>query len=262
MTDPASSESDPFVQLSTGETVTFPVRCHASVVGAVFLASASVLERVLPDELTPIRVTSTRGLVVFAAVAYDHVDGVGSYDEFAAIVPAVVGSDSSLPIVTVATGAVGGYVTSLPVTTESGKALGTEVWGFPKEIADVTITDEFGIRRARVEARADDDSEDAESDDHVVSLSVTPPRTTRQRSISATGFSRRDGSLLAMDIDLHGDLAIRPFGPATLEVGSGTRPITDDFAALEIGRSLATFGAGDLEAEIHRGRWYRPGSDR
>ncbi|MCU4742118.1 acetoacetate decarboxylase family protein [Natronoglomus mannanivorans] len=261
------SESDRFVRLSTGETITFPVRCRASVVGAAFLASAPVLERVLPDELAPIRVTPTRALVVFAAVAYDHVDGVDSYDEFAAIVPAVVGSGGVLSMINAVTGTIGGYVTYLPVTTESGKALGTDVWGFPKEVADVTITDEFGIRRARVETRADGESEDTEPEDaepgeHVVSLSISPPRTTRHRSISTTGFARRDGSLLAMGIDLRGDLAIRPFGHATLEVGSGTHPITDHLAALEIGRSVATFGASDLGVEIHPGRWYRPASER
>lgn len=186
-------------RLSTGHTVELPLECEFTLVGGTFPASARRLSAVLPDRLSPLRVAPRTGAVTFASIEYHYVGGLDPYDEFAVIVPVVADARTDLPGAQLVGGKVGGYVSYLPVTTEASVALGTEIWGYPKTVADITVEDRGDVRRTTV----------AIDGERVVSLDVQTAETS-ERELTMRSYTEMDGRLLETRVDLDGEFVLKP----------------------------------------------------
>lgn len=118
--------------LIQGENVTMPVEIRqASNWTAMFAMPISAAHRVLaPTGLEPIRVLPGKSLAGVGFVRYTDGD-LGPYHEFMVALmarrPGVPKSD-------------GAYIHWLPVNQTFTCEAGQEIWGFPKEIADIEIT--------------------------------------------------------------------------------------------------------------------------
>jgi hypothetical protein len=246
---PADGAGTTPIALSTGQTVDLPLSLSATMLGAVFAAPREGVADLLPDGLRPIRATPDgRAAVTLLGVEYHRVgvEGIDPYDEFAVIVPAVHGDGRTVPYLSVLNRATSGHVHFLPVTTEPAKALGTDVWGYPKVVADIEHSDRGDRRRTTV-------SLDGE---RVLSLEVTRPPSIRRREDGYT-YSTMDGDLLYTPTEADGELGGWPYSDA-VSVAVGPHDRAAPLERLDLGpRALArvsvegelTFHAGEPVGE-------------
>ena len=167
--------------LSTGHEVALPLSTHATMTGAVLSAAPEAVRDLLPAGLTPVRATRSRAAVTLLCVDYDRIgydSGIEPYNEFGVLIPATHGDSRTLPYVSVFTRGVTGYVWHLPVTSEPAKALGVDIWGYPKEVADITQDDDGTTRRTSVHIDGD----------HLIDVTVDRPSMVSQ---SDSGVSSR-----------------------------------------------------------------------
>ncbi|WP_254761937.1 acetoacetate decarboxylase family protein [Natrinema marinum] len=232
-------------RLSTGHEVDLPLELSFAMGGVTVPARRGRLEGVLPDGLSALAIAPGVGCVALVGIQYHRVGGsdragiaderrgnetgLEPYDEFAVIVPAVQGSRTDLPIAQLAAGEVGGYVHWLPVTTDPSVALGRELWGYPKERADITVTDGPNGLRAVVAGGRYGDGE-------AVRLEVARPRfAPRRRDWTMASYTTIDGDLLRTPARIEGEVAlglgvggtrleIAP--PLRRELGLWQRPLT------------------------------------
>lgn len=219
------------VALSTGQTLSLPLRTEATMLGATFSASRTDVADRLPDGLDPIRATpGGNAAVTLLSVEYHDigVDGIEPYNEFSVLFPAVPAGDSSIPVLSLLSGAAGGYVWTLPVTTEPAKALGTDVWGYPKVVADITHEDEGDRRETTV-------TMDGE---RFLTMSVARPPAIR-RSYTTTSYAVKDGTLLRIPMTSSGRLGGWPLS-TKVSVSLGSHPQARVIEELSLGgRALA-----------------------
>lgn len=223
--------TDRTVALSTGETVSLPLSTEGTFLGAAFSAHREALRGLLPSGLEPVRVAPGRAAVLFLSVSYRRIgDGeIAPYEEFGVAVPAVHGA-TTLPFASLLRRGLSGYVSFLPVTTEPAKALGTDVWGFPKVVADVVHEDDGARRRTTV-------SVDGEE---VVAFEAKRPPTMRRRE-RGFAYSVSDGRLLRAPITVDGDVGVWPYSDAA-SVEFGDHPRARRLRSLDVGgRALARF---------------------
>ncbi|WP_293031689.1 acetoacetate decarboxylase family protein [Natronococcus sp.] len=201
-------------RLSTGHVVSLPLELACTFGGVVVPARRTRLEEVLPDELSSPGIAPRVGCVALVGIQYHRVGrdpGLEPYDEFAVIVPAVRGSETSRPLAQLLGGEPGGYVHWLPVTTDASVALGRELWGYPKERAPITVTD--GPRGLRAVVRGRDASGDA------IRLEVSRPRTGLSlRGAELSSFTVRGGDLVRARMQLRGEVSVGPPIGARLKV--------------------------------------------
>jgi len=232
--------SDDSVTLSTGQTVTLPLETAATGTGLVLPADSAAVDELLPDGLSPVRLTPGRGLVTVVAVEYHRIgdDAMRPYDELAVVLGATP-RPSPRPLAPLATGDYGGYVHSLPVTTEPARALGAEGWELPKTVARISHHDEGGRRTTSV----------VEDGDHVVTVDIARPRTwpaTRE----TTSYAVRDGRLEALPVSMDGRFGVRPLS-SDFEVMVGYHDRSATLRDLDVGeRALAQFA---FEGEVTYG---------
>lgn len=127
-----------------GHDVTMPVEIRdASACAATVLVDAEAAREICaPTGLTPV---VRFGRAVCALVFVDYINGdLGRYHEFG-LTLMVRGAD----------GKPGVYIPWLPVDQPFTLAAGRQIWGFPKEIADIRITRVH--RGTRCELRLDDE---------------------------------------------------------------------------------------------------------
>lgn len=229
------------VRLSTGHRVPLPLECRCSFSGAVVTAAADALRTALPPDCAPIRIGPNTGLVSLVGITYHAIDPFEPYREFGAIVPTVRSPRIDWPLAGALTGAAGGYVHWLPVTTEASVALGTEVWGYPKEVAEIAVRETDAGRRVTV----DRDGE------RLLGLSVA---ATREISVTRTldSYVAPEGAAETVPVTIDGTVGVGGGGPVALSFGGGvpTGPLG------ELGlrrRAIARFSGTDVRARIHAG---------
>jgi len=207
-------------RLSTSHAVTLPLELSLAMGGVVVPARRNRLESVLPAALSSLAIAPGIGCVALIGIQYHRVGGqeaatgLEPYNEFAVIIPAVHGSRTNVPVAQLVDGEIGGYVHWLPVTTEPAVALGRELWGYPKERANVTVTDGPNGIRAVVASRRYSDRE-------AVRLEIPRPRfSPRARDWTLASYTTKEGTLLRTPVQIQGDVAIG-IGPSvgtTLEI--------------------------------------------
>jgi len=240
-------------RLSTGHEISLPLALSLAMGGIVVPARRSRLEAVLPDALSSLAIAPGVGCVALVAIQYHRVGGddrdttgLDPYDEFAVIIPAVHGSRTNTPIAPLAGGEIGGYVHWLPVTTEPAVALGREIWGYPKERTDVTVTDGPDGVRAVVAGGRDGDRE-------TVRLEVARPRTSvRARDWTLASYTTKAGALMRTPVQVQGDVAIG-IGPSV-----GTRLEVAPALARDLGllqRPVGRLYGSRVRARLLEGEW-------
>jgi len=231
--------------LSTGHQVQVPLSTHATMTGAVLSADREAVRGLLPEGLEPIRATPSRAAVTFLCVAYDRIGKRGEitpYDEFGVLLPAVHDGSNTLPFVSVLTKGVSGYVWYLPVTTDPAMALGVDIWGYPKEVADITHRDEGSTRHTSVQVDGQ----------HLLEVSIDRPPTFGQTD-SGVSYTVSDGTLLQERLELDGQLGVWPYS-SRVSYTLGDHPRAETLRGLDLSdRALMRFAA-DTEFVIHEGR--------
>ncbi|WP_226480516.1 acetoacetate decarboxylase family protein [Natrinema amylolyticum] len=239
-------------RLSTGHEIELPLELSFAMGGVTVPARRGRLEAALPDELSALAIAPGIGCATLAGIQYHRVGGgqqdetgLEPYDEFAVIIPAIRGrgSRTTLPLAGLAGSELGGYVHWLPVTTEPSVALGREIWGYPKERADITVSDgPDGIRTVVDGGRYGDES---------VRLEVARPRLgPRARDWTMASYTRKDRNLLRTPAWIRGDVAIG-LGPSI-----GTCLEVTSELARELGlwrRPLARLYGSDVRARLFEG---------
>ncbi|ELY84087.1 acetoacetate decarboxylase family protein [Natrinema altunense] len=242
-----TADERPRSQLSTGHEVSLPLELSFAMGGATVPARRGRLEAALPDGLSALALAPGVGCVTLVGIQYHRVgddrDGTGlePYDEFAVIVPAVRGGRTTRPLAQLAGSDLGGYVHWLPVTTAPSVALGREIWGYPKELAAITVTDgPDGIRTVVDGGRYGDAP---------IRLEVVRPRLEpRARDWTLTSYTTKDGTLVRTTARIRGDVAIGS--------GLGTRLSIPSALARELGlwrRPLARLYGSDVRARLFEG---------
>jgi hypothetical protein len=236
-------------QLSTGHEVSLPLELSCTLGGVVVPARRASLEGVLPDGLSSLAIGPRVGCVALVGIQYHRVGRDAEfepYDEFAAIVPTVRGSETSRGLSRLLDGEFGGYVHWLPVTTDASVALGRELWGYPKERAQITVTD--GPRGLRAVVGNPDESGEA------IRLEVSRPRTGLSlRGAELSSFTVRGGDLVRARMQLRGEVSVGPPIGTSLEVAPGL--------ASELGlwrRPLARLYGSRVRARLGRGEPVSP----
>lgn len=217
--------------LSTGHEVTVPLETVAEATGVVLTADADRAADWLPDPLAPLRVAPGRTTVTLLSVDYQRIgdDAMSPYEEFGVIVPATPATASHRPELTALRSGVGGYVAALPVTTEPACALGREIWGYPKTVADIAITDRGDSRRTAV---GDDRG-------HVLTLEV-PSRPRFSWAVETASYTDERG-LRRQPLRLSGEFGGRPLGGS---YSLGRHPLAERLRGLGLGRPVGAFAFG------------------
>jgi hypothetical protein len=197
-----------------GEPITFPVEVRdARSWFASFLVPFDAMAALIgPTGLVPATGLGGKAMLSLAFVRYVDSD-LGPYHEVA-IAPLVraPGSDSAKPA--------GAYIHQLPVnqgfTCEAGRAL----WGFPKFIADISIT----------EGRRADECVLEHEGAHVMTLTLARGLPAPMRETALDAYSWRDGRLRRTKWSLAGSWSRMRPGGVTMTLGA--HPIADELRSL------------------------------
>ena len=236
------------VVLSTGTTVTLPIKYHKwTMATAAFPVPISQLSDVLPNQLSPLRLLPRKGAVVMFSAEYQNAGPLNAYNEVGIMVPALHENDpgqwgiSPLSLLRLGRSYVKAYVQYLPVTTEEARSLG-DIWGYPKEVAEVDIEDSSRSRRVSVHSDGE----------HVLTFEVDHART-RQQSVDLYPYTGQQGAIRAR-IETQGEYAIRPFSNRA-SYTLGDHPQADILRSLDMGkRPLSRVYATNLESRFHPGQ--------
>lgn len=242
------TDGEPAV-LSTGHRVMLPLSTHATITGAVFSASKAAIASLLPNGLKPIRATPTRAAVTFLCVEYDRIGydtAIDPYNEFGVLLPAIPEDKQTVPYASLLTHGVSGYVEYLPVTTEPARALGVDIWGYPKEVAEITHRDEGSVRHTSV--RVDGE--------RLIDIAIDRPPQLPWRQ-SGVSYTEQNGTVLRERLELDGRLGMWPYSDR-VDYVFGEHPRAQALSTLDLGdRALLRFAA-DAEFRIHEGEAIGP----
>ena len=231
------------VTVSTGHTFELPVSLSATIAGAVFSADRSAVTALLPSGLEPVGTRADRAAMTVLIVQYDRVgkETIPPYDEVGVLFPAVEAGTRTVPYLSVLRRPVSGYVHTLPVTTEPARAFGVDVWGYPKLVADIDVTDEGRTRRAAVTT----------GEGTLLSASIRRPRTVPAR-LSGYNFTVRDDELLQEPTKLRGRVGAW-FGGDGASLSFGEHPIGRQLQGVGVGKRPLLWLAADCEFTIGAG---------
>jgi hypothetical protein len=118
-------------------------------------------------------------------------------------------------------GRVGAYIHQLPVNGEFTCAAGNEIWGFPKSVCDIQLTQRDGTQTTVW-------NKDGQ---HVLTHTLDMPRSKTVRTAQATSYAFRNGVRYTTPTEMTVEgVGAKFFGGATLELGS--HPIADELRSL------------------------------
>lgn len=111
----------------------------------IFMADYDKVQSILPHpSVKPVKMTRGKALVLFSSYIYGNVLGVAPYNEIAMTVPIMVDPKVSPPILPIITNwfeNFGYYVFSMPVTSLENQIRGEKLWGLPKVVQSIEITE-------------------------------------------------------------------------------------------------------------------------
>ncbi|WP_181684703.1 acetoacetate decarboxylase family protein [Halorhabdus salina] len=231
------------ITVSTGHTFELPVSLSATIAGAVFPADRDDLLGLLPVGLQPVGMRSDRAALTVLIVRYDRVgdETISSYDEVGVLIPAVEAGRRTVPFVSLLRRPVSGYVYTLPVTTEPARAFGVDIWGYPKLVVNIDVTDDGRTRTARVTA---DGTE-------LLTASIQRPPTVPIR-FSGYNFTESDGELLREPTALRGRAGAWP-ASSRASVSFGDHSIGQRLSDVELGDRAVLRLAADCAFTIGPG---------
>ena len=217
-----------------GRTVTIPVevRTARSWFASFAVPAARVAELVGPAGLEPARLPGGRAMLSLAFVRYED----GDLDPYREIAVAFLVADPTAPKQK------GAFIHRLPVDQEFTCAAGRDIWGFPKFVTPIEITEGTSARTRSAGGgrgrQRPSGNEELRADRAVLSvdgrmaLTITQRRgvPAPMRSTAIDAFSFRDGVLRRTRWELRGSGSrLRPGG---VRVELGTGEIADELRSL------------------------------
>lgn len=116
---------------------------------AVFLCSYAKAEAMMLHPLIkPVKMPRGRALVAFSCYEYKSVLGVAPYNEIAMTIPVMVDPGINVPVLPMVWDIFdnfGYYVFSMPVTSLENQIRGHKIWGLPKVVQEIDITENNDI---------------------------------------------------------------------------------------------------------------------
>jgi len=214
-----------------GQVVRLPVIVRdASSVFASFVVPTAAVRKVLPPGLQPAELLPGRTLCSLAGIEYRDND-LGRYNEVAVAFIVREGRDAALPMVDLVRGRVGAYIHHLPVTESFTCAAGSTIWGFPKTIEQISITEEDGRRICKLMMGGA----------HVLTLSVKASGRWRFRDAPVTAFSYRGGIVRRTPFVSGGEGVGYRLGGAALTLGA--HPLADELRSLGLPKHALMSGS-------------------
>ena len=114
----------------------------------IFLCSYEKAEKMmLHPAIKPVRMPLGRSLVVFSCYIYNKVLGVAPYNEIAMTIPILVDPGINIPVLPMIAPIFknfGFYVFSMPVTSLENQIRGHKIWGLPKVVQQIDISEKGG----------------------------------------------------------------------------------------------------------------------
>lgn len=233
-------DSNGEITLSTGQTVSLPLLTEATMTGVVFSAALDGVRQLLPPGVSPVPIGPQSGMVTFLCTEYHSIDGgrVEPYNEFGVLVPSMR-TPSGLGE---GIGGIGGYVWYLPVTTESARALG-DLWGYPKSVGSVEITDTDTHRSVSV-------SVDGEP---FIAVEVErPPSLPVSVSFRTRSYTVRNDSVLSVPLSFDGEVGAWPLSTRA-SYTLGTHPRAAVLDELSLGDRALVRCHGRVKFVVHPG---------
>lgn len=236
------------IELSTGTVIDLPLQYNDWTMTTVaFPVPINQLQELLPDSLSAIRLLPRKGAVVFFSAEYHDAGPLDPYDEIGIMIPALHENDpgkwalSPMSLFGLGRSYVKAYVQYLPVTTEQARSLG-EVWGYPKEVAEINIKDGDQTRRVSLHLEGE----------HVLTFEARRGRT-RQQSVDLYSYTGQPNGSIRAPIQTRGQYAVRPL-ITQASYTLGTHPRADILRSLDIGkRALAQVFGTNLRSRFHSG---------
>jgi hypothetical protein len=115
---------------------------------AIFLCPYDRAAALMPHpRMRPVRLTRGCAAVAFSCYIYNQVLGVPPYNEIAMTIPVQVDPRLSVPVLPLVTPwfkNFGYYVFSMPVTSLENQIRGQEIWGLPKVVQEIDISEAAG----------------------------------------------------------------------------------------------------------------------
>ncbi|MGZ6997751.1 MAG: acetoacetate decarboxylase family protein [Acidimicrobiia bacterium] len=227
-----------------GRNVSIPVevRDARSWFASFAVPTARAAEIVAPAGLTPARLPGGRSMLSLAFVRY--VDG--DLDAYHEVAVAFLVEDPA------GTRAKGAYIHRLPVNQEFTCAAGRQIWGFPKFVTPIEITEGTASRWAGARQaggrRRPLATEGLRADrcvltvDDAMALTMTLRRGVRApvRSTAVDAFSFADGVLRRTRWELRGSDSRMRLGGVRLELGRGE--IADELRSLGLPKRALVSG--------------------
>lgn len=219
-----SSEPDSYHIM--GREVRLPVLVRdADALMAYYLVSASAAQRLVDASgLEVASVLPGRALCTIGTMNYRDND-LGQYYEIAITFYVRERGQRSLPLIGTLLdfqqGRVGAYIHELPVNGEFTCAAGNEIWGFPKSVCDIQLSQRDG-RQTTVWKK---------DGRHVLTHTLVMPRSKSVRTANATSYSFRNGVRYKTPTEMTVEnVGAKFFGGATLELGD--HPIASELRTL------------------------------
>ncbi|WP_135663104.1 acetoacetate decarboxylase family protein [Halorhabdus rudnickae] len=232
------------ITISTGHTFELPVTLSATIAGALFAADRADVAALLPSGLEPVEMRADRAAMTVLVVRYDRVgsETIPPYDEVGVLFPAVEAGTRTVPYLSLLRRPVSGYVYTLPVTTEPARAFGVDIWGYPKLVADIDVTDAGRTRDATVTTE----------EGTLLSVSIRRPSTVPAR-LSGYNFTVRGDELLREPTTMCGRVGAW-FGGSHGSFSFGEHPIGRELNGVDVAESPLLRMAGDCEFTIGEGK--------
>lgn len=214
-----------------GQVIRLPVIVRdASSVFASFTVPSAGMRKLLPAGLQPAELLPGRTLCSIAGIEYRDND-LGRYNEVAIAFIVREGGAGALPLVDFIRGRVGAYIHRLPVTEAFTCEAGGTIWGFPKTVEKISITDEGGRRTCKLMMGGA----------HVLTLSVKSRGRWRFKDSPVTAFSYRDGILRRTPFVSGGEGVGYRLGGATLTLGA--HPFANELRSLGLPKHALMSGS-------------------
>lgn len=243
----APHTSAPESYVIQGQVVRFPVVVRdASSVFASFTVPSADVRKLLPAGLQPAELLPGRTLCSIAGIEYRDND-LGRYNEVAIAFIVREGRAAALPLLDFIRGRVGAYIHRLPVTEAFTCDAGSTIWGFPKTIETISISEEGGRRICKLMMGGA----------HVLTLSVKSTGRWRFPESAVTAFSYRTGVLRRIPFVSGGAGVGYRLGGATLTLGA--HPVADELRSLGLPkRALMSGSINEMHARFEAPQVVRP----
>ena len=215
-----------------GKVVRMPVEVrHARNIYASYVVPSATVARLLPRGLSPAELIPGRALLTLGAVEYLDND-LGQYNEVMIVFMVVPGP--SRPLIDLARGRAGAYIHRLPVNGSFTCEAGSTIWGYPKTVEQIDISDADGWRTCKLVSNGT----------HVFTLSIKRGGHSKFKEALLDSYSFRDGVLRKTPFTSSGEgVGFRLLSGVRLALGP--HPIADELRSLGLPKRPMMSGSVD-----------------